>query len=347
MWNLDDVHIYSPITRDPGDIVYTIENTIAIDAFTTKYIDFIPQWNANTNGVYAIKVSTELTTDQNNINDIGIGLVEIFEDTSPPVLSDINDYPDPQVVDGFVNISLTATDETTIDSVYVDITGPAGFNPVNVTMASCGSNQRYYYANYSVIGNYTYFIWANDTIGHSVKSSIYTFSILNDSYQSLDINLNSGWNLITVSVDNDWMASSLAENITGCEMISWFDAGNQTYKTHIVGVPGYDFEIQDGYGLFILVNQIDNLNVVGGLISNIQVPLGVGWNMIGWYHEYSATASSLAGNISGCQMVSWFDSVNQTFKTHIVGVPGYDFTIARGMGLFILVDTASVWLGEG
>jgi len=38
-------------------------------------------------------------------------------------------------------------------------------------------------------------------------------------------------------------------------------------------------------------------------------------------------------NISGCQMVSCFDPVNQTFKTHIVGVPGYDFTITRGMGL--------------
>ncbi len=41
--------------------------------------------------------------------------------------------------------------------------------------------------------------------------------------------------------------------------------------------------------------------------------------MIGWYHDYNTTASSLAGNITGCQMVSWFDPVNQTFKTYIVG----------------------------
>jgi hypothetical protein len=47
-------------------------------------------------------------------------------------------------------------------------------------------------------------------------------------------------------------------------------------------------------------------------------------------------------------MVSWFDSVSQTFKTYIMGgPPGFDFTITPGMGLFVLVDTASVWHGEG
>jgi hypothetical protein len=46
-------------------------------------------------------------------------------------------------------------------------------------------------------------------------------------------------------------------------------------------------------------------------------------------------------------MVSWFDAENQTFKTHIVGVPLYDFTIMQGMGLFLYTGEASVWHGEG
>jgi outer membrane protein assembly factor BamB len=159
------------------------------------------------------------------------------------------------------------------------------------------------------------------------------------------LNLKNNWNLITIPIENDWKASTLAENISGCQMISWFDAQNQTYKTHIVGVPGYDFDIEDGYGLFILVDQNSNLTMSGIGLSIVPVPLSVGWNMIGWYKYYDTSASNLAENISGCQMVSWFDSVNQTFKTHIVGIPGYDFTITRGMGLFILVDTASIWHG--
>jgi outer membrane protein assembly factor BamB len=161
------------------------------------------------------------------------------------------------------------------------------------------------------------------------------------------IPFTTGWNLITIPIENNCMASTLASNITGCQMVSWFDAGNQTYKTHIVGVPGYDFIIQDGYGLFILVNQSSSLTMSGVSLSIVSVPLSVGWNMIGWYHYYDTTASNLAGNISGCQMVSWFDAINQTFKTHIVGVPGYDFIITRGMGLFILVDEVSIWHGEG
>jgi PKD repeat protein len=198
---------------------------------------------------------------------------------------------------------------------------------------------------HSYIANGSYQV--NLTVSNNTDEIDTISKVLFVGFINADISLISGWNLITVPVTNNLMASSLAENITGCQMVSWFDGENQTYKTYIVGVPGYDFVIKDGYGLFILVDQINNLNVVGGWISGVTVPLSVGWNMIGWYHDSDTSAGSVAGNISGCQMVSWFDSENQTFKTYIVGVPGYDFTITRGMGLFILVDTASVWHGEG
>jgi hypothetical protein len=167
------------------------------------------------------------------------------------------------------------------------------------------------------------------------------------SGDSITISLSTGWNLITVPFENDYMASTLAENITGCEMISWFDAENQTYKTHIVGVPLYDFEINGRYGLFVLVGQSSLFSVYGTIVDSISVPLFIGWNMIGWYHDDNTTASSLSENISGCEMVSWFDAENQTFKTHIVGVPIYDFTIMQGMGLFLYTGEASVWYGEG
>ncbi len=126
-WYLDDVHIYAPNTRAPGDIVYTTENTININSLQSKYIEFTPQWQVNTNGIYAIKVTTKLSGDQNTSNNICIDTVEIFDDISPPVLSNIKDYPDPQIVDGYVNISVTVADETSINSIYVDITGPTGF----------------------------------------------------------------------------------------------------------------------------------------------------------------------------------------------------------------------------
>lgn len=83
--------------------------------------------------------------------------------------------------------------------------------------------------------------------------------------------------------------------------------------------------------------------------SNTSIPLYVGWNLIGWYHDYDTTASSLAGNISGCEMVSKFDAIQQTYKTYIadIGPASFDFVITQGMGLFIYVNVSSIWYGEG
>jgi hypothetical protein len=178
---------------------------------------------------------------------------------------------------------------------------------------------------------------------------------MNDS-GSIDVNvlygvldLLAGWNLVSLSMSYDWWASTLAENISGCQMVSRFDSVNQTFKTFIVGGPSsFNFPLVDGYGYFVLVDRSSTLSVSGSRIESVSVPLSVGWNMIGWYHSDNTMASSLGGNISGCEMISWFDSVNQTFKTYIVGgPPSFDFGISPGMGLFILVNTASVWHGEG
>ncbi|RLF60010.1 MAG: hypothetical protein DRN25_03385 [Thermoplasmata archaeon] len=169
------------------------------------------------------------------------------------------------------------------------------------------------------------------------------------AFFTYNLSLYSGWNLITIPVENSWWASTLAENISGCEMISRFDALNQTFRTYIVGgPPGFDFPIRNGYGYFVFVNQNSTLNVSGPPIDNVSIPLYVGWNMIGWYHEYNTTASSLAENITNCTMVSMFDAINQTYRTYIVGgPPGFDFTVTPGMGVFVLVDVKSTWHGEG
>lgn len=73
---------------------------------------------------------------------------------------------------------------------------------------------------------------------------------------SVSVWLSVGWNLITVPFENDYNASDLCSMISGLQMVSWFDAKNQTYKTFICGgPPGFDFPILNGYGYFILVNE--------------------------------------------------------------------------------------------
>ena len=141
----------------------------------------------------------------------------------------------------------------------------------------------------------------------------------------------------------------MAENITGCSMVSWFNATSQSFESFIVGgPPSFDFPILDGWGYFVLVDQNSVFNVSGYPIVSVSVPLDVGWNMIGWYHSYDTMASSHAGNISGCSLVSWFNASSQSFESFIVGgPPSFDFVVSAGMGVMVLVDVASVWHGEG
>jgi hypothetical protein len=199
--------------------------------------------------------------------------------------------------------------------------------------------------NNTVIGWRIYYI---DKSGNINSTDIMNFIFYNP-IMSISNSLSSGWNLITIPVDNSWWASNIAENISGCELVSWFDAENQTYKSFIMGgPPEFDFPIINGYGYFVLVTQSSNLNVSGIRISSVSVPLSVDWNMIGWYHDYNTIASSFAENITGCELVSWFNSSSQSFESYIVGgPPEFDFTINPGMGLFVLVNEESVWYGEG
>ncbi len=164
-----------------------------------------------------------------------------------------------------------------------------------------------------------------------------------------DIDLLEGWNLITIPMQTSWYASDIAENITGCQSISRWDSSNQTYKTFIVGgPPAFDFEIKSGCGYYVDMVQSDIISVCGSRIDNVSIPLNIGWNLLGWFHEVDTTASSLSENIPGCLSVSKWDCVNQTYKTFIVGgPPAFDFPVFQGMGLFVDVTQTSMWYGEG
>ena len=85
----------------------------------------------------------------------------------------------------------------------------------------------------------------------------------------------------------------------------------------------------------------------GSPIPDFNMTLNIGWNMLGWYHEYDTTASSLAENISGCLYVVEWNPVDQSYWFYIPGFPAFDFVITRGMGIFVDVSVPSIWHGEG
>ncbi len=175
----------------------------------------------------------------------------------------------------------------------------------------------------------------SDTVEFTINSSLWSVVF----YKS--------WNLITVPMDNTWTAESLGDNITGCSVVIMFNASTQTFVTHVVGIPHDDFPIEDGVGYFVFCTCDSIFSMPDFSISSVTVHIFGDWNILGWYQDYSTTAESLGQNISGTSVVIMFNSITQTFLTHVVDTPHDNFNIERGMGLFIYTTETSYWHGEG
>jgi hypothetical protein len=148
-------------------------------------------------------------------------------------------------------------------------------------------------------------------------------------------------------VDNDWYASDIADNVTGCTSVVQWDPVEQSYWFYIPGYPAFDFPLVPGCGYFVEMDASDTLSMVGLPLTGVNVDLKTGWNLIGWYHNQDTTASSLAENITGCTSVVKWDPVEQSYWFYIPGYPAFDFVVTQGMGLFVEVDQDSIWYGEG
>jgi hypothetical protein len=265
---------------------------------------------------------------------------------TPPEISEINVNPYLQDPDNYVNISCKVVEDVLLTSVLINITYPDE-SIVSYPMNQFNDSDYYYYnSTYTSIGKYNYQIIAEDDDGNIVISDLNNFFIADTDLSTI---LNIGWNLITVPIPNTMMASDLASNISDCLSISGWDAVNQTYQTFIVGgPPSFDFALTDGQGYFADISDVALFYFDGEILSNVNISLKVGWNLIGWYHDYVTTASSIAENITGCLSISGWDSEIQTYKTYIVGgPPSFDFTVSINMGLFADVDVESTWQGEG
>ena len=85
---------------------------------------------------------------------------------------------DTDPVFGWVNITGDITDNVAVNHVSLNSTTPSGsFN--NVSMVA-GATPHYYHnssVSFSQHGNYSYFIWVNDSSENSNSSMSYTFSM--------------------------------------------------------------------------------------------------------------------------------------------------------------------------
>jgi len=165
----------------------------------------------------------------NNWNNTGVKNVTVF-DNDKPEISYVYDYPDPQEVGGYVNITCDVTDNVDVDEVWVNITYPD--NSVHSETMLSGS---YYNTSYTMLGSYSYFIWANDTSGNANTSAAYTFTIQDTtSPEIIDHTANNG------STGDSFMFNATIIDLGGVSSAwveYWYDAGSHIYisMTNVAG----------------------------------------------------------------------------------------------------------------
>jgi hypothetical protein len=113
--------------------------------------------------------------DSNNNENTSDGYSFSIIDTKPPEITNVMDYPDPQEMNEWVNITCDVMDNVEVDNVKVNITYPDDSHTIE-RMVRIDDNY-YFNKTYSIPGIYSYFIWANDTSGNENTSGNYTFTI--------------------------------------------------------------------------------------------------------------------------------------------------------------------------
>lgn len=140
-----------------------------------------PIVNLSYDTVYNITVTTDAKDIAGNYLESNYSWEFITEkepDAHPPIITNVQATPISQEVGRCVNITCTVTDNTGVDFVKINITGPAGFTPMNTSMIRIVGTDNYYYnVSYSILGMYYYYIWANDTSNNQNKSLVFQFQI--------------------------------------------------------------------------------------------------------------------------------------------------------------------------
>jgi len=99
-------------------------------------------------------------------------------DTTPPTIT--HTPVTTALVGQVTSITATVTDNSQVDSVYLNYTNVAGTNS-NVSMTKSGNDYSYNIPAQTAAGTVTYFIWANDTSDNERRTPVYTITVSADT----------------------------------------------------------------------------------------------------------------------------------------------------------------------
>jgi hypothetical protein len=228
-------------------------------------------------------------------------------DNDAPLITNVIATPSLQLINGYVNITATITDNINLLEKKVRITGPTGYTPVNNSMTQDGGNTFYYNSTYTITGLYNYSIWAKDTSNNGVASTIYQFNI----YAELNItNLLVGWNFVSLPFNQTITKTNLIVIYGGTEY-SWAEAVAAGHvvtsiflwnRTHTPQQYEETSNLKPGYGYWIYAYHpcelwATDLNPM--VSTNYITTLSVKWNIFGVPVNQAVNKTSFIVNYLG------------------------------------------------
>jgi hypothetical protein len=239
-------------------------------------------------------------------------------DNDAPTISSITATPPKQLINQYVNITATVTDNINLNTVIINIIGPSGFTPVNTSMFYAGSNVYYRNEMYLLPGIYTYYIWSKDTTNNGIRSSDYQFEM----FAELQVtSLKTGWNFMSLPYNLTTPKTNLFI-ISGGTRYTWGQAVSgsiimntiynwtkptQSYDTPIVLFPG------EGYWMYAFSDcQLWATNLTPMISNDYITRLKQNWNSVGLPDDSSISKTNLKVNYLGTDY-TWADAVTNGY----------------------------------
>ncbi len=216
-------------------------------------------------------------SDPNNYLDEAV-------DTNPPQIINLQANPDIQHSGGYVNITCDFIDGSDIETAMLNITYPDG-SIHNETMFG----GYYHNSIYTLNGTYNFFVWVEDVYGNSNFSKSQTFEIYNPQIANYSIMLLSGWNLISLPINQSCHKNNMTIYYQGYNY-TWVEATQMgiiiphIYRWNLEQhIPTDMLNPGEGYWIYVEVNDSCEIWVSGyEYIENDYISeIYPGWNLIG------------------------------------------------------------------
>jgi len=321
---------------------HTIDATFALNSGTINIVA-----TTGAGGTITPAGATTITSGANQIYtvtpNVGYSVLDVLVDNVS--IGAVTSYV-------FTNVTSSHTISATfaINTFNLAATANVGgtIAPVGTTFVNYGASQTYNILpniGYQIsdvlidgvsVGAVAAYTFTNVTARHTIVA---VFSLL----PPVTLNLNPGWNLVTLPLQAIDLATGLPISYTadsfgvlaGADVVAQWSGVTQKYSSHIVGLPVGDFSLTNGLGFFVHVTTARTLNFTGSSFTPLTPILNIGWNLVGFNNSASTTAAAFGAGFTGVDVVAKYNSATQTWTSHIMSLPVNNFNLNQGDGIFV------------